>query len=102
MPLNPWPVSGTTNTYPECIYSAQIDGNPGNFYVCHGIYILRNGMGGDIYRDTNPAHIDTNTMTPCDGKVLIFNPTTTFPAAGGPRGRAAGGAPAHHPHPHPA
>ncbi|HEX9495097.1 MAG TPA: Tad domain-containing protein [Candidatus Limnocylindria bacterium] len=97
LPLNPGPVSGTTNTYPEGIYRNQIDGNPGNFYVCHGIYILQNGMGGDIYRDTNPAHIDTNTMTPCDGKVLIFNTTTTFPAAGGTCGGIGVGTNGNHP-----
>ena len=51
--------------------------------MCHGIYILKNGMGGDIYRDTNPAHVDPNTNTPCDGKVFIFNTTQNFPNPGG-------------------
>ena len=83
LPTNPAAVPGTSNTYPEGIYTSQIDGNPGNFYVCHGIYILKNGMGGDIYRDTNPAHVDPNTNTPCDGKVLIFNTTQNFPNPGG-------------------
>lgn len=83
LPTNPAAVPGTTNTYPEGIYTNQLDGNPGSLYVCHGIYILKNGMGGDIYRDTNPAHIDPNTNTPCDGKVFIFNTTQNFPNAGG-------------------
>lgn len=83
LPTNPAAVPGTTNTYPEGIYTSTLDGNPGDLYVCHGIYILKNGLAGDIYRDTNPAHIDPNTNTPCDGKVLIFNTTQNFPNAGG-------------------
>ena len=79
---NPAPVTGTTNTYPEGIYTSRVDGNPGSFYVCHGIYILKAGMGGDIYRDTDPTHVDYNG-TPCDGKVFIFNTTTNFPNPGG-------------------
>lgn len=83
LPTNPAAVPGTTNTYPEGIYTSSFDGNPGDKYVCHGIYILKAGMGGDIYRDTDPAHIDPNTNTPCDGKVFIFNTTQNFPNPGG-------------------
>jgi len=97
LPTNPAAVPGTTNTYPEGIYTNQIDGNPGNFYLCHGIYILKNGMGGDIYRDTNPAHVDPNTGTPCDGKVFIFNTTQNFPNPGGTCGGIGTGTNGNHP-----
>lgn len=83
LPTDPAAIPGTTNTYPEGIYNGRMDGNPGNFFVCHGIYILKAGMGGDIYRDTDPTHVDRNTGTPCDGKVFIFNTTTNFPSPGG-------------------
>ena len=97
LPTNPAPVPGTTNTYPEGIYTYRMDGNPGNVYLCHGIYILENGMGGDIYRDTNPAHVDPNTNTPCDGKVLIFNTTQNFPIPGGICGGIGVGTNGNHP-----
>ncbi len=97
LPLNPGPVPGTTNTYPEGIYTSRVDGNPGNFYLCHGIYILENGMGGDIYRDTNPLHVDPNTNTPCDGKVFIFNTTQNFPIPGGTCGGIGVGTNGNHP-----
>lgn len=97
LPTNPAAVPGTTNTYPEGIYTNQIDGNPGNFYLCHGIYILKNGMGGDIYRDTDPTHVDPNTNTPCDGKVFIFNTLTNFPNPGGTCGGIGVGTNGNHP-----
>ena len=97
LPTNPAAVTGTTNTYPEGIYTSQIDGNPGDFYLCHGIYILKNGMGGDIYRDTNPLHFDPNTNTPCDGKVFIFNTTQNFPNPGGTCGGIGVGTNGNHP-----
>lgn len=97
LPVNPGPIPGTTNTYPEGIYTSQLDGNPGGVYLCHGIYILKNGMGGDIYRDTNPAHIDPNTNTPCDGKVFIFNTTQNFPNPGGTCGGIGVGTNGNHP-----
>jgi len=97
LPTNPAPVPGTTNTYPEGIYTYRMDGNPGDIYLCHGIYILENGMGGDIYRDTNPAHVDPNTNTPCDGKVLIFNTTQNFPIPGGTCGGIGVGTNGNHP-----
>jgi Flp pilus assembly protein TadG len=84
--VDPAPIAtvGTAVTYPEGIYDYTIGKQGSNdFYLCHGIYILKAGMSGDIYRDTNPAHIDASTGTPCDGKVLIFNTTTAFPNAGG-------------------
>jgi hypothetical protein len=84
LPTNPPPVAGTTITYPEGIYTYTIGkSGPNDFYLCHGIYILQAGLSGDIYRDTDPTHIDANTGTPCDGKVFIFNTTTAFPNAGG-------------------
>ena len=97
LPTNPAPVPGTTNTYPEGIYTSRVDGNPGDFYLCHGIYILEKGMGGDIYRDTNPAHVDPNTNTPCDGKVFIFNTTQNFPNPGGTCGGIGVGTNGNHP-----
>jgi Flp pilus assembly protein TadG len=79
LPTNPALIAGTT-TAPEGIYTSQLSG----VALCHGIYILKGaGMGGDITQDTNVAHIDLNTGTPCDGKVLIFNTTSGFPATTG-------------------
>ena len=79
LPTNPAQIGGTS-TAPEGIYTGNLSG----VSLCHGIYILKGGgLGGDVDRDTNPAHIDPNTNTPCDGKVFIFNTMTNFPAAGG-------------------
>ena len=77
LPTNPAPIGGSPPTYPEGIYSS------GTFDVrnlCHGIYILKGiGFGGDIGQDT--TRTDPNTNTACDGKVLIFNTTATWPAS---------------------
>ena len=77
LPTNPASIGGTPPTYPEGIYSS------GTFDIrnlCHGIYILKGiGFGGDIGQDT--TRTDPNTNTPCDGKVLIFNTTASWPAA---------------------
>jgi hypothetical protein len=79
LPTNPALISGT-NTAPEGIYTSQLTG----VALCHGIYILKGGgLGGDISRDTNSAHVDPNTATPCDGKVLIYNTTSNFPSSTG-------------------
>lgn len=53
-----------------------------NKKLCHGIYILKGGgMGGDLDIDT--TSVDPVTLTPCDGKVFIFNTMTNYPASGG-------------------
>jgi Flp pilus assembly protein TadG len=79
LPTNPAHIAGT-NTAVEGIYTGTLDGVD----LCHGIYILKGGgMGGDINRDTNAAHLDPNTGTPCDGKVLIYNTTSNFPSSTG-------------------
>ena len=78
LPTDPANIGGTS-TSPEGIYTSTLGGTA----LCHGIYILKAGMGGDITRDTNAAHVDPNTNTPCDGKVFIFNTLTNFPAPGG-------------------
>ena len=83
LPTDPGVIPGTTNTRPEGIYTSNLS----LASLCHGIYILKGGLGGDIDRDTNPLHIDPNTGTPCDGKVFIFNTLTNFPSAGGTCGR---------------
>jgi len=82
LPTNPAAIPGT-NTYPEGIYKSNFS----TANMCHGIYILKNGLGGDVDRDTNLTHIDPNTNTPCDGKVFIFNTLTNFPSSGGTCGR---------------
>jgi len=79
LPTNPAHIAGT-NTAVEGIYTSQLTGVD----LCHGIYILKGaGMGGDIGRDTNTAHKDPNTNTPCDGLVLIYNTTSSFPSSTG-------------------
>jgi Flp pilus assembly protein TadG len=79
LPTNPALISGT-NTAPEGIYTSELT----NVSLCHGIYILKGGgLGGDVLRDTNAAHVDPNTLTPCDGKVLIYNTTSNFPSSTG-------------------
>jgi Flp pilus assembly protein TadG len=79
LPTDPAKIAGT-NTAPEGIYTGTLSGVD----LCHGIYILKGGgFGGDIARDTNAAHIDANTGTPCDGNVLLYNTTTNFPLATG-------------------
>jgi Flp pilus assembly protein TadG len=83
LPTDPGVIPGTSNTRPEGIYTSNF--NSAN--VCHGIYILKAGLGGDVDRDTNSAHVDPNTGTPCDGKVFIFNTLTNFPNPGGTCGR---------------
>ena len=76
LPTNPGPIAGST-TYPEGIYST---GSFSSLNLCHGIYVLQGiGFGGDIGKDT--TRTDPNTGTACDGKVLIFNTTATWPAA---------------------
>ncbi|HTJ60582.1 MAG TPA: pilus assembly protein TadG-related protein [Candidatus Saccharimonadales bacterium] len=83
LPTDPGVIPGTTNTLPEGIYTSNFS----LANVCHGIYILKAGLGGDVDRDTNAAHVDPRTGTPCDGKVFIFNTLTNFPNAGGTCGR---------------
>ncbi len=79
LPTDPPLIAGTT-TAPEGIYTANLSG----VALCHGIYILKGGgLGGDITQDTNPAHLDPNTNTPCDGRTFIFNTMTNFPSPGG-------------------
>ena len=79
LPTNPAPIAGTSPaTYPAGIYST------GTFNLrnlCHGIYILKGiGFGGDLGRDTTSADPNIAGST-CDGRVLIFNTTATWPAA---------------------
>ncbi|HUQ16189.1 MAG TPA: pilus assembly protein TadG-related protein [Candidatus Saccharimonadales bacterium] len=77
LPTNPAPIGGNPPTYPEGVYTT---GTFDNRNLCHGIYILKGiGFGGDLGQDT--TRTDPNTNTPCDGKVLIFNTTTTWPAS---------------------
>ena len=78
LPTNPGPIGvSTPPTYPEGIYSI---GTFDTRNLCHGIYILQGiGFGGDLGQDT--TRTDPNTGTLCDGKVLIFNTTATWPAA---------------------
>ena len=68
-----------TSTAVEGIYSAtSISGKA----LCHGIYIIKGGgSGGDISRDT--THTDPNTSTACDGRILIYNTMTNWPASTG-------------------
>jgi len=75
---NPGPIYvGSPPTYPEGIYST---GTFDSRNLCHGIYILQGiGFGGDLGQNTTGT--DPATGTPCDGKVLIFNTTATWPAA---------------------
>jgi hypothetical protein len=49
--------------------------------LCHGVYILKAGMGGDIDIDTTST--DPVTGDACDGKVFIFNTSANYPASGG-------------------
>ena len=78
LPTDPPNIAGTT-TAVEGIYSAsQITGHA----LCHGIYILKGiGAGGDLSMDT--THVDPNTNTACDGRVLIYNTMTNWPASTG-------------------
>jgi hypothetical protein len=59
------------------IYTTSISGK--NF--CHGIYILKAGMGGDIDVDTSST--DPVTGERCDGQVFVFNTTSNYPSSGG-------------------
>jgi hypothetical protein len=81
--VDPGKIPGTSNTYPEGIYTSNFNSKN----ICHGIYILKDGLGGDVDRDTDPTHVDPSTGTPCDGKAFIFNTLTNFPSAGGTCGR---------------
>lgn len=79
LPTNPAAIAGTTPpVYPAGIYST------GTFDVrnlCHGIYVLKGiGFGGDLGRNTTKADPNIAGST-CDGRVLIFNTTATWPAA---------------------
>ncbi|HEV2010035.1 MAG TPA: pilus assembly protein TadG-related protein [Candidatus Limnocylindria bacterium] len=79
LPTDPARIAGTT-TAVEGIYTTQLS----TVALCHGIYILKGaGLGGDITRDTNAAHVDPNTNTACDGNVLIYNTTSAFPTTTG-------------------
>jgi hypothetical protein len=68
---------GGTNTLRHGIYTVQVTGVD----LCHGVYILKAGMGGDVSRDT--THTDPDTGLTCDGKVFLFNTQTNYPASGG-------------------
>jgi len=60
------------------IYTSNIAGKR----LCHGIYILKGGgMSGDIDVDTTST--DPVTGDVCDGKVMIFNTLSNYPATGG-------------------
>jgi Flp pilus assembly protein TadG len=75
---DPANILGTT-TAVEGIYSATSISNKA---LCHGIYIIKGGgSGGDISKDT--THTDTRTSTACDGRVLIYNTMTNWPASTG-------------------
>ena len=77
LPTNPGKILGTS-TSPEGIYTGSLSGA-----LCHGIYILKgNGFSG-ITQDTNGAHVDANTNTACDGKVMIYNTMSGYPASTG-------------------
>ena len=78
LPTNPGFIP-SASTLPEGIYSSATLTGP----LCHGIYILKGVGFNGITRDTNPAHVDTNTNTPCDGNVLIYNTMSGYPAATG-------------------
>jgi len=77
LPTNPAQIGGTT-TWPEGIYTGTLSGN-----LCHGIYILKGGGFNGVGIDTNNAHVDANTNTPCDGKVLVYNTMSAWPATTG-------------------
>ena len=79
LPTDPARIAGTT-TAVEGIYTSQLN----NVALCHGIYILKGaGTGGDLSKDTNAAHKDPNTNTACDGRVLIYNTMSAWPASTG-------------------
>jgi Flp pilus assembly protein TadG len=79
LPTNPAQIGGTSTSV-EGIYTTQLN----NIALCHGIYILKGaGSGGDLTADTNPAHVDPNTGTPCDGRVLLYNTMSNWPASTG-------------------
>jgi hypothetical protein len=60
------------------IYTTDIHGKN----LCHGIYVLKGGgMAGDIGVDTSST--DPVTGDVCDGRVMIFNTLTNYPASGG-------------------
>ena len=77
LPTNPGVIGGTT-TKPEGIYTGTLSGA-----LCHGIYILKGGGFSGVTQDTNGAHIDANTNTACDGKVLIYNTMSGYPGITG-------------------
>ncbi len=77
LPTNPANIGGTS-THPEGIYTSALSGA-----LCHGIYILKGGGFSGVTQDTNGAHVDPNTGTACDGKVLIYNTMTNWPLATG-------------------
>ena len=59
------------------IYTSQIQ----NKALCHGVYVLKAGMGGGIDLDTTST--DPATGDHCDGMVFLFNTTTNYPLTGG-------------------
>ena len=77
LPTNPAQISGTT-TWPEGKYTGGLSGP-----LCHGIYILQGGGFTGVTQDTNTLHVDANTNTPCDGKVMIYNTLSGFPGSTG-------------------
>jgi hypothetical protein len=79
MTLNPPGFGPSNKTIGQGIYTgAAISG----VSLCHGIYILKgNGMSGDITSDTTT--VDPATGLTCDGRVLVFNTQSSYPASGG-------------------
>jgi hypothetical protein len=64
---------GGGGTARQGIYTSELN----NKKLCHGVYILKHGMGGDIDVDTTTDDPDRLPQK-CDGKVFIFNTLTTY------------------------
>jgi hypothetical protein len=78
MPVNPAGFGPSNLTNRQGVYTSSLSAKK----LCHGIYILKGaGMGGNMTVDTST--IDPGSGLVCDGKVMVFNTTTTYPAAGG-------------------
>lgn len=78
MALNPAGFGPGGNTLGAGIYTSIIS----NKNLCHGIYILKGaGIAGGIDSDTTST--DPATGLRCDGKVMIFNTMSNYPASGG-------------------
>jgi len=82
---NPAYFGPSNGTARQGVYTSELNGKK----LCHGYYLLKDGMGGDLDIDTSTADPDRPGQN-CDGRVFIFNTLSTFGTASYPASGSCG------------